>query len=91
MRLSESQKAGDGDVFVKRFPMNAEAAADQRPVITILWRCVLKARIPFERDGDLAAIGQLDLQHLVCAGHVYCQRLYLNCRNAHNSNFLGYR
>jgi hypothetical protein len=69
-KLPQSQQALDRDVFVKRFPVDTEAAAEKLPIVPFFWRRVQETRVPFEWDRDLTAIGEYDLQHIAVTRHI---------------------
>jgi len=61
------QQAGDGDVFVQRFPMYAARA--QLELIPLFGRSSQEAREPRERDGHSPAIVQINPHAVVVEAH----------------------
>src|SRR5258708_38362198 len=55
---SAGEEAGDGNVFVEVFPVQAKAG--EFDLLALLLCCVEEARIPCERHTDGAAVGQID-------------------------------
>ncbi|CAN5575866.1 hypothetical protein BH18VER1_BH18VER1_22790 [soil metagenome] len=54
--------------FIDILPMNSNAAADKSPLRALLRCGTKKAREPFQRRGDFAAVDKRDDQLVVGAG-----------------------
>src|SRR5436309_865342 len=67
-RLS-GQQVGDADVLVERRPVNALAAADEPPRISLRGRAVYQARVPAEWNSNGPAVGQFDGQGVLAHRH----------------------
>ena len=57
------EKAGNGDIFVKRFPVQADAA--ELDLVAFVRRCMEQARKPRERDSSV--LPSDSSTHIVCS------------------------
>jgi hypothetical protein len=68
------EKAGNGDIFVKRFPVQADAA--ELDLVAFVGRCMEQARKPRERDTECPSIRQFDPHRMFVEANA-------SCRNGH--------
>lgn len=61
---SPRQQAGDGDIFVQRFPVDAFAAADQFSLLPLFGRAEQKAGEPGQGDRQFAAVIEHHSEHI---------------------------
>ncbi len=62
VRSAGSKKALDGNIFVHIRPVDAQAAADEFPLVAGAGGCFLQTREEVERNRKLAPIGKRDAE-----------------------------
>jgi hypothetical protein len=82
--LAKAKETFDRDILIEVFPMNAQTAADQLPIVPIFWGRIHQTGIPLKRNADHSAICERDAQRFVIARNVDGKRLDVYRRNAHD-------
>lgn len=83
-RRSTGKQALDAYVFVEVRPMNALATPNEAPLRPLGDRSMCEPRIPSQRDGETAAVRQIDDERVARDLDSLCQsRSNVDCRRTH--------